>query len=595
MIKYYKNILLVLFAIYVVYISSSFLIVKGHPFFNKNFIKYPLTQFDYALHFIHAEEVSLFFKAHHRLWGYSPYNCSGYIVGLFDTLSNNWAVLIMCILGKLGKPELIFNLSIFLSCLMLPFLALFAVRNFGFGKINTLCFLILSMFLTLGFRKAAELADFYTYGVYAFPLAVFLSFLTSSLFYKYIRDKKNTVLIGFILSGSLALFVHPLSFFLCLFVCLPLMVGYSSGISLKDAGKLALGIGLIFAVNAIWILPLIKFSYLKGAAAAYFQTDRHSLLRVFHKSPSLVLLILFLFSVYVSLKDKDRRFIWCILGSWLLFFTVSFFGSQIHLSFIQPYRFILPLSLLSLIPVCRICESQFRRKNYIFIFLLILLAGLLFSRAKKYTFGYERFESAGKIIEFIKENTASNSRIHVEDSIYDPYFGSKFIGMISYWTSREVVASPCPLPQDKFIFAQFINGRIFGKELDKISPKERRDYFDLYNIKYFLVFSDAAREFLKVNNEFKQVFNSGEYSIYEYLKPSESYCYDCKATVEAGYDKIEVRNAQSKVTILKYHYIPTFRITPASLKIGPVKLLDDPVPFIRVENGDRTDFTIYNP
>ena len=45
---------------------------------------------------------------------------------------------------------------------------------------------------------------------------------------------------------------------------------------------------------------------------------------------------------------------------------------------------------------------------------------------------------------------------------------------------------------------------------------------------------------------------------------------------------------------LKYHYIDTLKISPGTLSITPVILMDDPVPFIRIENGDCDEFTIYN-
>ncbi len=86
-----------------------------------------------------------------------------------------------------------------------------------------------------------------------------------------------------------------------------------------------------------------------------------------------------------------------------------------------------------------------------------------------------------------------------------------------------------------------------------------------------------------------------QYTIYEHLEGRESYCYGCDARVEAVDDRIKVSAATSPVTILKYHYIDTLRVEPSSIKIGPIRLLDDPVPFIRVENGRQRRFEVFNP
>ena len=56
-----------------------------------------------------------------------------------------------------------------------------------------------------------------------------------------------------------------------------------------------------------------------------------------------------------------------------------------------------------------------------------------------------------------------------------------------------------------------------------------------------------------------------------------------------------MENAPSGITILKYHYLDTLRIEPESLKLEPVWLMEDPIPFIKVENGNCSAFSIHNP
>jgi hypothetical protein len=218
----------------------------------------------------------------------------------------------------------------------------------------------------------------------------------------------------------------------------------------------------------------------------------------------------------------------------------------------------------------------------------------LISSPQTFAFGYNRYPAAEKILNFIEINTTGSARIHVQDSRTHPYFGSHFTAFIPYRTSKEILAGPVTFPPTKFRFTQFIDDLLFGKNLDDISSDEFKKYLELYNIKYFLIFSKNAHQFFDKNSRFKKIFNAVQFSIYEYLDAEENYCYRCNAVVKADYDKIVIESATSNITILKYHYIDTLKVKPERLKIKPIKLLDDPVPFIMVENGDYSSFTIYN-
>ncbi len=143
-------------------------------------------------------------------------------------------------------------------------------------------------------------------------------------------------------------------------------------------------------------------------------------------------------------------------------------------------------------------------------------------------------------------------------------------------------------------FTQFTDDTLFGKNLNEISDSTLKDYLELYNIKYFLVFSDSGKAFFGKNPSFRCVFEVGNFAIYDYLDSDQSYCYGCEADIKADYDTIVVKNVTSNTTILKYHYIDTLKIEPASIKMKPIRILDDPNPFILVENGDHSEFRIYN-
>jgi hypothetical protein len=260
-------------------------------------------------------------------------------------------------------------------------------------------------------------------------------------------------------------------------------------------------------------------------------------------------------------------------------------------------RFKIPLLLLMGLTISTTVEDWLREKNILFIITAVLIAlSLGFAPGGvriSFKLGYD-IKDLQDILHFIKHNTSGASRIHVQDSFRYPYYASHFPAIIPYVTSKEIVAGPYTSALTKNEFTQFIDDRIFNKRIQTISNEKLGKYLELYNIRYFLVFSDNVRKFFDNNVMFKKVFRAGKYAIYEYINAQDSYSWGSQALVKADYDKIVVKNAPAGKTILKYHYIDTLRIKPENLKIGPVRLLDDPIPFIKVENGLCPDFIIYN-
>jgi hypothetical protein len=271
-------------------------------------------------------------------------------------------------------------------------------------------------------------------------------------------------------------------------------------------------------------------------------------------------------------------------------------GTQLGLANLQPTRYIILVALLSVLAISQLFEDQFKEKNFLFVVVvpLLIIFLILGSYPTKFFFGYQKFPAAKEISHFLGTSTSRNARFHVQDSSGHPYFGCHFTAVLPYRTHREMLAGPYSFPPTKYSFTQFINNEIFGKGLFDITQKEWKEYLELYNVRYFLIYGQKARRFFARHKRFKRVFHYSRFSIFEYLDADNNFSYKCDAVVEADYDKIRVRNAKSDVTILKYHYINTLKIKPERLKIKPIKLLDDPIPFIMVENGDCADFTIYN-
>jgi hypothetical protein len=593
--KHYKKILAVFFVFYMIYLLASFF-----PFENgtvdTSCLNSPLLQEYYATHFESSINSARFLMASFRLWGYDPYHLAGYPAELDLSLSNHAAILFNFLFGWIFGPVLSFNLAIFLSLLILPILAFYSAKNYNIRRISPLFFFILSIFSIIEFSK---IGDFICAGMYGFVLAVFLSFYTSSLFFKYISTKNSKDLAKLAVFGAISFFVHPFSSIMCLALCGPVFLFHLKEISPKEMYKLALCLAAIIAANLIWLLPLMKFYNLMLSPYPFHQT--YLTLIFFRLKTSLffaLIMSLFLLFVYCSLKNKSYRFLGTISSSFAILFAISFFGSQTGLPIsLFPERFVIPLVLLSVFAASTMIKDKLENRSLLLVLLIFFLLVILMPKPFDLNCGYQN-PAASSILEFIRTNTSENARMHVQESWPTnnpfPYFNSQFSAIIPVNTSRQILAAPYSYPNTEFKFTQFMDEGIFGQNLTDISEERFDEYMELYNIKYFLVFSESAKAFFDKNDGFKKVFSSGKYAIYDYINSDESFCYKCNATVKAGYDRLAVENALSNVTILKYHYIYTLKIKPDDLIIKPVQLLDDPVPFIMVENKNCSSFTIYN-
>lgn len=588
----YKKTVCILFIFYSLYVLASFLPIRGaYPFVETACIDKPVLQDDYSLHFTSTLDSSSFLRQNQRVWGYDPYFLAGYPSGTVFALTTQWTILFNVLIGRFFSPPFVFNFAIFIGLLIMPILALFTARHYGLGKANSLAFFAFSLFLLAGFQMIKN----FTYcGMYGFLLAVFLSFLTSSFFFHYCTEKRTLDLINMAVFGTLALWVHPFSTIVCLILCGPVVLFNFRKLSFGDICKCILFIAPIILINLIWIWPFLRFLHLTALPASSYMKTSYALMfsELKRNSPVALIMILFVYFLYSRFSNRDHILAVPFSLSFIILFIISFFGSQVGFVY-EPARFLVPLVLLCVLAIASLVKEEWGTGNVLFGVTILLLLVSLLSRPVEFTCGYKNPEETN-ILNFIKTNTSKNARIHVQESSTHAPFDRLYTVMIPRNTSRQILSAPFTYPPMKFKFTQFIDDVAFDKRLNDLSDNELEKYLELYNIKYFLVFGNNESAFFDKKRRFRRVFSSGIFRIYDYLDSDESFCYKCNATVTADYDKIIVENATPGSVILKYHYIDTLRIEPGNLKIGPIRILDDPVPFILVENGERSAFVITN-
>jgi hypothetical protein len=281
----------------------------------------------------------------------------------------------------------------------------------------------------------------------------------------------------------------------------------------------------------------------------------------------------------------------------------------------QPLRFLIPLGVFSILPFSFLIDTlgSFRKNKMKYAILICFLILAIFIQAFltiKLTEpfkeeGYPKITSefpkaAEQLINDIKTHTNTSGRILIEDADIKSLgygghrFGGHLISLFPLYTKREFIGGPHPAFPLKQHFAEFTNGKLFQKSITTFNSSLLKDYFDLYNIKWVIAWSNESKEFLDAQHPYiSKIKEIGEFTFYE-VNRTPSFFIKGEGNINVSYDSIKLSNITGEEIILKYHYLKTLKVKP-ELKIEPIKILDDPVGFIKITNDKNvSEILIYN-
>jgi len=188
------------------------------------------------------------------------------------------------------------------------------------------------------------------------------------------------------------------------------------------------------------------------------------------------------------------------------------------------------------------------------------------------------------IVEWVKQETPAEARVLFEESgdetgfVYDGMYLSSFI---PHWTGRELIGGPINLYNDRHHFAEFHSGQLFKKDIQTLSDDEIRNYFRLYNIGAVVAFHPASIQRLQsVPGLVTLERRIGPVYLMRVNQPL-SWFLQGEGKVKASLNRLKVSEVKGNEVILKYHWAEGLIGTPV-VKIVPVKIGDDPIPFIKV-------------
>lgn len=581
---------------------------------------YPISTGDYGVHFYQNITATHFLSHFNRLWGYDPYFMAGYPMGVIFDIDNKFVECLVYPLSFLGEV-FSYKLLVLMVFFALPFCIYKAALNFGLDQGKSLLCMGISI---LFWHLDSSMRWAWYCGMYTFSFVSYFSLFFLSYIHRYYKEQRISDLIPLFISGVI-IFFTPFSPFI---LSLPLLVYVLCSLrsrKVKVVGVIgSLGI-MVILLDSVWLVPLFRFfHYLSNPTHALVPTSKtllEDLLSLSRFSPGTGFLrtllirnaIIFLGVYGIILWAKRKEGIKSVAFglSALWFFSISYGSFMVEVAKnLQPYRFVLPMSFFLIIPAAEATLHLFKEVRKMLsrkllplgILLTILFLPLSYHNLKAFVFSPKiraRLSQDNKqLLKWIEENTSTEARLLFEDN----WNREGFPVLINYFMKREIIGGPYIYTFLKHNFAEFFTEltplgeevtKLFNKPLEDYSLEKLKRYFEAYNIKWVFAYSETAKNVFNLYPSYlEKRATIGETDIYE-VRRKPTYFIMGSGKVKAVYNRIELRDLSRGEIIIKYHFLETFKAKP-EIRIEEVKVLDDPVGFIKIVNNKYEEIIISN-
>lgn len=511
---------------------------------------------------------------------YVPYFFGGYLNSVTYLDKMNDLTILSTILNFISTVKL-FKFYVFFMNLLLPFLMYFAAKNFGLRRKECIIILLLSIIV---WQFNNLLHQMIYSGVFSFIFSLYLSIFVISLWYQVLYKRRETKFLIFTIFITLVtVSMHSYSIFV---FSIPLILMFLDSSREKDRYKKLLLV--LVGCLLFTVLILKEYDYFFTNKDPPFFHQAHGFRTIYEdltlKPIQTIIFLLGGFGIILFKKEKNGRLFTLFLFLSFFYFTFSYFGSYIYLiSYFQPQRTLVALSLLLIIPSSKtILFAQKRliqlyKKNKIFgislsMFAVSILVLFLFNSNE--VLGYtwkmrlttEMPAEVEKLIDWMEENTSNQARVLIEDSGYKSNFvyGGHTISLFPLYTKREFIGGPYPYLQFKkdLYIPHFYEGTLFNHEVESFSLDDLKYFFDIYNIKWIIVWSERSKSTFNIYPDYlKKIKTIGNFTIYD-VNREPNYFVNSTGLVDADLNKIKVSEAKDSPTILKYRYYPELEIEP---------------------------------
>ena len=582
---------------------------------------------DFSFHYGHVLEKITYLKEFGKMWGYNPSIRAGSITNAITTIDNNGCVLFSFCLFFL-PIEISFKLYFILGIVLVPILCYKTARNFDLShEISLLSSLIGTLLM-----HVSVMVNFIYWGTVSFVFSSYISILTVSYFYCFcLRGKlKDLIYCTLLLIG--AVWIHA---FAIVMLFIPLLLCYLFSFRRMN-WLLHLGILVSFLLTALctipWAFPLLLFSdhVVKDIVSMFYATNslieplKTYLLRdhlfnsymnmVFHKEEwvDILLLLSALLGIYLWNKNRERLKAALFLGSFTFLFVVGYYGSFFEVTKITPMRFLITLNIFLVFPSAvglnylyrfflndkspKIKVISLAVVGYLLIALLAPPYYHLFYK-KDFRLVYKTPEQFNQLVSWIKNNTNKEGRILIENSDFESghqYYGTHLPFLLPQWIDREYIGVYSYYSTSKDSFVTYNTGFLFRKPIGIYSPKELQSYFDLYNIRWIIYWSEESRKVFESDyKSYTPLICIDKFHICR-VERNPTFFIKGGGSVSAKHNEIyleEVEPVDDEI-IISYHWMKYLKTEPPRL-LERVFLLEDPIGFIKVKDPPSS-MVIYN-
>ncbi len=602
---------------------------------------WPFMRWDYSYHYSQVAEISDLMRTQGGSWGYSDLFFAGYPLGIISNLgSKGWTWFVHLLLYLSVPTALAFNLYVVLWVVLTPLLIYRACRWFGLSPSQALVATIVAM----TYWWTSTLYWFFYFGLISFLVSVPLAMFSIAALCAYVRDGRWCHGIVFGLAAAVCCWVHALSVIFLVTGCAVVYLTRFRRLALRQHGALFLLGSIAVVAQWPWMGPLLavrKWFVKISGHLLYSQPHGSSALHLDMVSSiqaKLPLLLACAGAVLVSafLWRREQKVAWLFLITAVAFLFVGMLiETPLHRLFLvgmvvgvyawwrrrklvlillfsilpavllflgywgttfavlQPARNVPVAYLWLAIPtavgghyVYNVIRSRSRHRHILGagVVLLALSIWPVIPPQHVRVFAQEPItliqppsQEAEKLVNWLQANTTREGRILFEDSRSWLVEHNASAGYLAYTSQRAFIGGPFPWggPVD------FVDGRPFGHPIETMTTSQMADYFDLYNIHWVIVHSQASRTFFDARPDLVEPIEELSFARIYLVKIPGNHFLEGMGQLTVRNHQIELWDLQGSEIVLKYHWVPNLKSSP-EVVIERVMVSPDPHGFIKI-------------
>ena len=185
----------------------------------------------------------------------------------------------------------------------------------------------------------------------------------------------------------------------------------------------------------------------------------------------------------------------------------------------------------------------------------------------------------------------------LESSDFDSghqWYGGHIEYLFPIWTNREYLDNSYRFNPLADTFTSFGSGELFWRPVGSFTADSLKAYFDLYNVKWIICWSEASRKAFGAFSPF--IVPLAKIDKFQICRVERSPTYFLKGSGSSRSEANKIHltgiKADGGEIIVSYHWMKFLRTDPPR-EVEKAFLLDDPVGFIKIKDPPP-ELVIYN-